>query len=192
MPATERRLKPYASPGHGSTRQCAANHEAAEPVWHYTVRRRLESILTDGAIKPATAQIEDRERPVVWCSTNPNWEETANKAFKSAMGFIHPATRETTERFGAGLIRIQVNPEAVPVRWRDYVRDSGIRPKIARGLVRAAKKVGSSPRQWRMNYEPILASHWLGIETWDGHDWVPLTLRAGTDDRGPLRSPRGG
>jgi hypothetical protein len=53
---------------------------AKELLWHYTVRPHILSILSDGVIKPATAFVSRRERPIVWFSSNQNWEQTANKS----------------------------------------------------------------------------------------------------------------
>ena len=48
-------------------------------VWHYTILDAFRSILRDGFIKPATQFVPPGERPVVWFSSNPVWENSAAK-----------------------------------------------------------------------------------------------------------------
>jgi hypothetical protein len=103
-------------------------------VWHYTVGVHLPSIVSDGEIRVATAFVSDHELPVVWCSTNPHWEQTANKAFQKSDGTVRCLSREETETLGRGLARIQIKPRAAPYTWKDFVARSGISKKLARAF----------------------------------------------------------
>ena len=49
-------------------------------VWHYTVGQRLRSILDTQEISLATKGVPQGEKSVVWLTTSPQWESTANKA----------------------------------------------------------------------------------------------------------------
>lgn len=62
-----------AKPGISNTQQ------ERNKLYHYTVFRWYGQIVSDGYIKPAYEYIPENERKVVWLSTNPVWEETANK-----------------------------------------------------------------------------------------------------------------
>lgn len=84
----------------------------SERVWHYTIVQYLPSIIADGEIKLATEYVWEG-RPVVWFSTNPRWEETANKSWESN-GVIRFLDKDETEQVGQGLARIEVRPEAAP------------------------------------------------------------------------------
>src|SRR5262245_17530639 len=79
-------------------------------VWHYTTTQCLVKILTDGYLKPATAFVKPPEKPVVWFSTNQDWEETANKLGQTTDGSLVRLGREETAELGGGLIRIGVAP----------------------------------------------------------------------------------
>ena len=46
-------------------------------LYHYTVLKDLVSIVEDGQIDPSkTVTPDEREKPVVWLTTKPDWEET--------------------------------------------------------------------------------------------------------------------
>ena len=45
--------------------------------WHYTVGERLARIIALGEIRTSTTGVRASEKPVVWFSTNPVWENTA-------------------------------------------------------------------------------------------------------------------
>jgi hypothetical protein len=81
------------------------------PLWHYTVVVRLAGILQDQVIQPARAGIGYTERPAVWLSTNPFWEETANKGGYAPDGTDITLTRDETARTYGGLARIEVGPD---------------------------------------------------------------------------------
>lgn len=63
-------------------------------VWHYTTFSRLTRILLTGEIRPASAGVPEGERPIVWFSRNPVWEETATpEILDRRSGRMHKATR---------------------------------------------------------------------------------------------------
>lgn len=138
-------------------------------LWHYTVVSYLPAITASGEIHPATALVSTGVKTAVWCSTNPAWEETANKMVGSASGVRCLDRLGTHEYFG--LARISVRSEAAPHSWADYQRLSGEDRAGCRRLERAARKMGGWPAQWRCSFEPIVAKDWLGIEVWDGEKW---------------------
>jgi hypothetical protein len=69
-------------------------------ILHYTVGIRMKMILRDALIKPATTNVPEGERPAVWFSMNPVWEETANKAIMTKAGIRVGLTKEETEERG--------------------------------------------------------------------------------------------
>src|SRR5262249_47542259 len=128
--------------------------------WHYTVGHRLDSILRDGVIRPATAYVDPGEKAAVWFSVNPVWEETANKLVETSFGLV-PGTKETTHEMGGGLARIGVRPEVAPYDWDAFKALSGVTKKVARALYRAALAAGSRPGEWYVSFEPVLRERWL-------------------------------
>jgi hypothetical protein len=139
-------------------------------LWHYTVVPRLEDIMISGEIRPATALLDPGVKPAVWCSTNPAWEETANKLAGAPGGRVISLDRAGTHKH-FGLARIAVREEAAPHTWTDYQRLSGDSRKSCRGLERSARNHDAWPAQWRCSFEPIPARDWLEIEVWDGAKW---------------------
>jgi hypothetical protein len=50
--------------------------------WHYTVGGHLKSIYTTGFIYPESMKLMSPcGRPIVWFTSSPVWEETANKGW---------------------------------------------------------------------------------------------------------------
>ena len=144
--------------------------------YHYTVGNFLSQIIHDGEIKLATACCRKKREYAVWVSTNELWEETANKGFRVPDGSIIHGDRATTHFKGEGLARIEVKPKAAPFNWISYVRKSKIPGKLKRGLVSAAKDIGSNPSDWYVSYKPIKPDDWLKIElfNWKTQSWESI------------------
>ena len=153
-------------------------------LWHYTIRQFLDSILTDGVLKPATLGVPKGELPVVWFSANQLWEKTANKGTEDELGIRRTLSMHETHRYGKGLVRIGVDPSAAPYRWEDFKRLSGISPKTARDLYRKAIEIQAKPGEWYVSFEPVPKAKWVAMEAFDGQRWLPLeVLTDQTSDR---------
>lgn len=136
-------------------------------LFHYTVGACLPQIIRSGEIKLATAFVNKGEKPAVWFSTNPVWEQTANKMlFDKDTGRLINLDKEGTALWGNGLVRIEIVPEAAPYTWWNYKRLSRAKKKILRGLYEVAMKDGADPKEWRVSFEPVRAEFWLAIEIW--------------------------
>ena len=77
-------------------------------VWHYTVGACYEGIVREGIIKPASDYVPKHERLIVWFSTNPYWEATANKACLNPNGKIEALTMSETAERGGGLFVLEL------------------------------------------------------------------------------------
>jgi hypothetical protein len=153
--------------------------EEHEKVWHYTVYEYLGRIVESGEIRPSSI-VTEGERPVVWFTSNPDWEETANKMIQNVdTGEMHFGTREETQKIGGALIRIQVKPSAAPLSWAQFRELSGVSEKTAKALEKSARKYGSDPNQWRMSFEPVPVSEWIQVEAFheDEEEWKPLFVK---------------
>jgi hypothetical protein len=142
------------------------------PALAYTIGQKFAQIARDGVIKPATAYVSPRERPVVWFSTHPLWEPTACKMVQAPDGRLRRLTREETARYGGGLVRIGVAPESAPHNWQAYRRLSGVNPHIASGLAKSGKDQGADPRHWYVSFEPVPAALWMAVEAWHNGPWI--------------------
>lgn len=144
-------------------------------IFHYTIGERLASIMKNG-IRLATAYVPVEVRPVVWFSTAPVWETTANKG---AMidGEYRTLTRDETRALGGGLVRVEVAPEVAPYKWKDYCTLSGDTEESLKGLKRTARHQGSDPRNWRVSFEPVPTDRFLAVEVWENSRWQSVKPR---------------
>ncbi|MBF0381311.1 MAG: hypothetical protein HQL69_09850 [Magnetococcales bacterium] len=142
-------------------------------AYHYTVTKLLNQIFNDGYIKPATAIVPKHERPVVWLSMNPFWEETAYKSYFQNGVMTSLNRQQTHDKFG-GLARIEV-PFHITSSWNNFKKKSGILKSHADALASVAINRGTSPKQWRVSYGPISESNWIGVElfNWESQMWEP-------------------
>jgi hypothetical protein len=145
---------------------------------HYTLYQRLRDILKTGVILPATVGINEGESPVVWFSTNPDWEETVRKRIvigKKGQQ-IGPLSKDGLSKYGFPPVRIEVNPAKVSLySWEHFKEHSGIPVKQAKELVKVAKKWGANHQEWWVCYEPVPLTSCLNpIEIWNGSEWIDI------------------
>ena len=144
-------------------------------VFHYTVGNKLEAILESGELRPTGAHIDTGERPVVWFTKCPEWDNTANKSVGTRDGEIVHLDRAGTHLLAGGLVRFLVPEQAAPHDWRAFVRKSGVSKQTARRLAEVARKRGVDPADWRVSFEPVPMAEWARIEAWDetSGTWIP-------------------
>ena len=148
-------------------------------LWHYTFIQSFYNMTQDGVIKTSsTVRISEMEKPVIWLSSNPVWEETVRKALRDPeTGEISEAlSRDELFQRGYPAVRIKTNSELVAVRsWRHFKKYSGIPKKEAKALAQVALKWGANPKEWWVSYEDIpLTSCLLPIEIWNGSKWIDI------------------
>lgn len=152
-------------------------------LWHYTPRFNVQKIIESGEIRPTDVGIDKGERPVVWFSSNPHWEETVNVAMGMADGSRVLLTREQMH-FRCGLARFAVLPDVAPYRWGDFIRLSGVSEQTANGMKRSGERRGSSHYQWFLSFDSVPTSVCQAIEQWDGRRWAPYVAGTHQSDRG--------
>jgi hypothetical protein len=146
--------------------------------WHYTTDQGLAGILRDQVIRPATAAIDLREHPIVWFSTNQDWEATVFKALKHPDGrLVSLKTPAEMVRFGVRAFRIGVLPKTAPFHWCQLKKMGRIKPKVIKGLVRNAIEMGANPSEWSGTFEAVKACEWVSIQEWDGEVWVEVGVQ---------------
>jgi hypothetical protein len=150
----------------------ASDRKQEDPIlWHYTVGRRLIQILRDGRIRPAIAGVPASERPIVWFTRSPKWEQTANKLWRAPDGrFIALNQQQTAERCG-GLARIGVSPDTAPSDWKTLRELSGMSTREAYRLYNSAIRQGSRPGDWRGAFDAVPQSRWIAIELYEAGEW---------------------
>jgi hypothetical protein len=146
--------------------------------WHYTTDQGLKGILRDQVIRPATTAVDLRECPIVWFSTNQDWENTVVKALKYSDGrLVSLKTPAEMVRFGVRAFRIGVLPKSAPFHWCQLKKMGRIKPKVIKGLVRSAIEMGADPSEWRGTFEPVPATEWISLQEWDGGKWSAVEVK---------------
>ena len=146
--------------------------DSVKTRWHYTTGQKLSQILDFGVLRPAAMDVPKAGRPVVWFSTNPVWEPTANLSRATLTGGLERLSKDQTYVLGGGLARIGVAAEVAPHDWNAYKVLSGIAPKLAKQMYAAAIKIRSRPGQWFVTFDPVAQSQWLAVEVLEGDAWV--------------------
>jgi hypothetical protein len=142
-----------------------------ELYWHYTAR--LKEILESGVILPATANVPEREIPIVWFSTNQDWEKTVTKVIRRRDGTeTGQLSRDDLVAHGFTCARIGVSPETAPHHWVALKRIGRINNATARGLYSEALKKGADPMEWRGTIDPVMQDKWLAIEIFNEGQWI--------------------
>lgn len=147
--------------------------KSQRPIFHYTNKIALNSIMREGVIRLAVESAVGKERPVVWLSDDPFWEETANKMVMDSNGNAHFGDRNTTQRV-AGLARIEVERDPTIQRWNHFKRNGWFSDARKRGLEQAALQMKANPYQWFVSTETILKSKWKSIQIFNGSVWEEL------------------
>lgn len=122
-------------------------------VWHYTTGRCLSAILDAGEIRPATLGVPAHERPIVWFSTNQQFEMTARKGIIRHGQRLTATIREMHDLDG-GLFRLGVDPARL-LSFAELKQAAHMDAQTIAGLRRAARAVGADPRQWMGTFDPI-------------------------------------
>jgi hypothetical protein len=137
------------------------------PVFHYTKGFHLTSIGESGVLRPSMG-MGVRARPVLWLSTNSEWERTVD------CGAWWDGQDE--DACPGGYVRISVKREAAPYRWSDYKRLGGEDPVFLKALANTAREVGANVREWRVSFDPVPRDLWLGVQLWLGGNWEDIRL----------------
>jgi hypothetical protein len=146
--------------------------------WHYTTVTNLNKILDDGFLElsplyddscPAELIAESKnERRVLWFTSCPSWEETANKAFKKRQ----LDRQGTLEYFG--LSRIGVSEDYPLERFLPITRKSRQKKRLTNRLMKTAVEVGSNPPgDWWGAFERVYQKDWSTVQIYstEKHEW---------------------
>ncbi len=140
-------------------------------VFHYTVVNNLPAIFERKMLMPT--EKTNKEEQAVWFSTNPEWEETANKAYHSGDGIPIEGTKWDTYKIYGGLSRIEVAPEIAPYNWEQYKKRSKVSQKKSQEIEGYAAKCNADPKEWRVSFEPVHKDNFISVEVldWDNQVW---------------------
>lgn len=134
-------------------------------LWHYTTVQKLGLIVQSGAIQPSAPPRERDEKPVVWFSSQPDWDPTVNPVVAADGGWTRRyATLDEIILITGGLARIGVAAEVAPHDWRAYKRLSGVSPRRAKAMYDRAVALGSRPSSWFVTFATVPREQWQAIE----------------------------
>lgn len=139
-------------------------------VWHYTAATKLMQIITSGEIKPGTILLEKNERPSVWVSANPVWENTATKMARKGSVIKQLTFEEMKTHFGLARIEVKFDDSLVP--WSKFKRASRISSTLYHNLERAGYEMRAKPHEWYAVFHSIKMENWISIEVWQNNSWV--------------------
>ena len=141
-------------------------------AWHYTTGQHFKDIVDDGFIRPATSRHTAGERPIVWFSSNQEWEPTATKIFEAHDGRTWRMSKDKLRVRGNGLVRFGVTRRTAKLDWTAIKRFSGMSRGTARHLKVSGRRLGSKPEWWFGSFDPVQRSEWVAIDVLDEGRWV--------------------
>ena len=148
-------------------------------LWHYTVMERLQRILRDGELRPATSGKPSRVKSAVWFSSHSAWEASANRWWHDDLGERNVRlNKDQPHVLGGGLVRIGVTPDVAPHDWKAYRRLSGISADRAKAIYDEAVSAGARPGEWFATFDAVPRTKWLAVEILENENWVPYKLAA--------------
>lgn len=128
--------------------------EIPNHLFHYTVGIKLPQIQSDGYLKTTPTEPKLGERPLVWLSSNKDYEQTARKHFMTkGDNSTRLGSMEEMDEFGNGVYRFSfpaesLNGDLSPLPWPVLKHRSRIKKKVIDRLVKRAKGVRAKPSEW--------------------------------------------
>ena len=173
-----------------SPRILPAPAPVAKRLWHYTAPKHLGKIIESGSIKVASLGSDPKELPVVWFSSNSDFEQTARMLVKDReTGAVRlDATRDEMFKAGYPPVRIEINlSEVRAYDWETYKKISGISGETAADVEKSAIGKGADPSEWYASFQPIrlVGDCKFPIEIWNGGRWIDIEqARPGAGKKG--------
>ena len=128
--------------------------------------------MESGVILPATAKVPAGERPIVWFSSNQEWEPTSTKLYVTNKGSVRRLSKDELEKRGNGLVRFGVTRRTAKLDWTAIKRFSGMSPGTTRDLKVKGRRLGSKPESWFGSFDAVQRSEWVAVEVWNAGQWV--------------------
>ncbi len=153
-------------------RAAMPRHGEITLLWHYTTGQCSIGIMESGVILPATAKVSAGERPIVWFSSNQEWEPTSTKIFEAHDGRTWRMSKDELRVRGNGLVRFGVTRRTAKLDWTAIRRLSGMSRDTARHLKVIGRMLGSKPEWWYGAFDPVQQSEWVAVEVWSAGQWV--------------------
>ena len=149
-------------------------------LWHYTPASQLPAIIESGHIK-LPADIYENKKPVVWFSSNPNWENSVTKYGRIEDKDILLLTQASMiETCGLGRIEVKHTKGIIP--WQELKETNGVHPTINYFSELARILFDGNPTEWFASYTQCDTKDWIAIEIWKDELWQPFEYKDGNKD----------
>jgi hypothetical protein len=126
-------------------------------LYNYSILNKLSAIQKSGKILTSPKEPLENEIPLAWLSSNPDWENTANKMALSRHGDFIALNKEQTQHLGNGLIRFKFNTETVKEKiysWVEIMDNNFIPPDMVIQLVINGGVMGGNHEEWYGSVKP--------------------------------------
>lgn len=130
-------------------------------LFHYTSGARVNDIIKSGELKVSKAYLQQGERPTLWLSSEPIWDN-------SALKFINFKNKEEQHKdIGLGRVVVPfINHFVTYGKWKHV---SGVNPFFESMEVLAFPDYDRG--KWWASFKNIPIKDFLSIEIWDGDKW---------------------
>ena len=139
-------------------------------AWHYTSVIAAVSILKTGIIRRSEGLIYIKEKPVVWFSTEPDWEPTTTSNIETNEAGERKALGVEAAEKHAGCVRFGYPIDKLK-SIQDFKKNSGCPPRLFKSFTSApwVKDI----YKWLVSYEDIPAPECVVEFRYSGR-WLPL------------------
>ena len=149
-------------------------------LWHYTPASRLQDILVSGYLRPSVEPGEN-EKPVVWFSSNPSWENSVIKYGRIEEQELLVLTESSMkETCGLGRIEVKYTKNIIP--WMEVKESNGVHSIINDFSEIAGELLDGNPKEWFASYIKCDMQDWLSVEIWKDDLWQPIDYKDGSKD----------
>ena len=132
-----------------------------EYLFHYTSEARLINIIESGKLETSKAGLLKKEKPALWLSSEPEWED-------SALKFHNYKNRdEQWKAIGLGRIVVPFLPHFITYgKWKHVSGVNKLQHSIECSIFTQYDR-----SKWWASFKSIPKDEFLSIEYWDGEKW---------------------
>ena len=142
-------------------------------IHHYTACVKLSMIHSTGHLQPSNAAA-DRERPLLWFSTNQRWEPTATKSCVQGGSIVLLTLSQQLNIFGCCRFSLPASDPRL-MSWEAACRFAGTGYTLRRQMEVAGRRLGARPLHWFALAGAVDLSD-LGFSVFDGQNWQPADI----------------
>ena len=144
-----------------------------DSVFHYAPWLYLEMIVAGGFLKASSAGGAPHETPMVWFSSNQQWEPTATKMSRPGVKATIGSAAFKNQLANVGCVRFRFpRDDARLLQWREACKAAGISSTTRKLLEASGRRVGAEPEAWKAVAANVPLAD-LQLEIFGGNGWHP-------------------